>query len=52
MGIVSETGDDSSHIVSPAIADDNDVLESYLSALPDYYSNESKLQQATQTGAI
>lgn len=35
MGIVSETGDDSSHIVSPAIADDNDILESYLSTLPD-----------------
>lgn len=35
MGIVSETGDNSSHIVSPAIADDNDVLESYLSTFPD-----------------
>jgi hypothetical protein len=35
MGIVSETGDDTSHIVSPAFADDNDVLESYLSTLPE-----------------
>jgi hypothetical protein len=35
MGIVSETGDDSTHIVSPAIADDSDILESYLSTLPD-----------------
>lgn len=34
MGIVAETGDDSSHIVSPAVADDNDILESYLSAVP------------------
>lgn len=34
MGIVAETGDDSSHIVSPAVANDNDVLESYLSTIP------------------
>ncbi|CEL02244.1 hypothetical protein ASPCAL03415 [Aspergillus calidoustus] len=34
MGIVSEAEDDSSHIVSPAVADDNDILESYLSAIP------------------
>lgn len=33
-GIVAETEDDSSHIVSPAIVDDNEVLESYLSAVP------------------
>lgn len=32
--IVTEAGDDSSHIVSPAVADDNDILESYLSAVP------------------
>ncbi|KAL4782177.1 fungal-specific transcription factor domain-containing protein [Aspergillus varians] len=34
IGIVTEADDDSSHIVSPAVADDNDILESYLSALP------------------
>lgn len=34
MGIVAEAGDDSSHVVSPAVADDNDILESYLSAVP------------------
>jgi hypothetical protein len=34
MGIVAEAEDDSSHIVSPAVADDNDILESYLSAIP------------------
>lgn len=28
------TEEDSSHIVSPAVADDNDILESYLSARP------------------
>ncbi|KAJ5711623.1 hypothetical protein N7488_005779 [Penicillium malachiteum] len=33
-GIVPEAEDDSSHIVSPAIADDNEILESYLSAIP------------------
>ncbi|PYI02696.1 hypothetical protein BO78DRAFT_376485 [Aspergillus sclerotiicarbonarius CBS 121057] len=32
---VADTGDDSSHIVSPAVADDTDVLESYLSTVPD-----------------
>lgn len=32
--IVTEAGDDSSHIVSPTVADDNDILESYLSAVP------------------
>lgn len=31
VGIVAEAGDDSSHIISPAVADDNDILESYLS---------------------
>lgn len=31
IGIVAEAGDDSSHIISPAVADDNDILESYLS---------------------
>ncbi|KAB8230436.1 fungal specific transcription factor domain-containing protein [Aspergillus alliaceus] len=35
VGIVTEPGDDSSHIVSPAVAEDNDVLESYLSTVPD-----------------
>lgn len=33
-GIVSEAGDNSSHIVSPAVADDNEILERYLSAAP------------------
>lgn len=28
-----ETGDNSSHIISPAVADDNDILESYLSTV-------------------
>ncbi|PWY80826.1 hypothetical protein BO94DRAFT_625955 [Aspergillus sclerotioniger CBS 115572] len=32
---VTDTGDDGSHIVSPAIADDTEVLESYLSTVPD-----------------
>lgn len=31
---IAEAGDDSSHIVSPATAGDNDILESYLSAVP------------------
>ncbi|KAE8380956.1 fungal-specific transcription factor domain-containing protein [Aspergillus bertholletiae] len=35
VGIVSEAGDNSSHIVSPAVAEDNDILESYLSTVPD-----------------
>ncbi|KAL4946056.1 fungal-specific transcription factor domain-containing protein [Aspergillus oleicola] len=34
MGIATDAEDDSSHIVSPAVADDNDILESYLSAIP------------------
>ncbi|KAL4932976.1 transcription factor domain-containing protein [Aspergillus undulatus] len=34
MGIATEAEEDSSHIVSPAVADDNDILESYLSAIP------------------
>lgn len=34
IGIVAEADDDSSHIVSPAVADDNDILQSYLSATP------------------
>ncbi|CAG8076601.1 unnamed protein product [Penicillium olsonii] len=34
MGIVEEAGDDSSHIVSPAVAEDNEILENYLSAVP------------------
>ncbi|KAF9894550.1 hypothetical protein FE257_006435 [Aspergillus nanangensis] len=34
MGIVTEAEDDNSHIVSPAVAGDNDILESYLSAIP------------------
>lgn len=33
VGIVAETGDNSSHIVSPSVADDNEILESYLSAI-------------------
>ncbi|KAE8359288.1 fungal-specific transcription factor domain-containing protein [Aspergillus caelatus] len=35
VGIVAEAGDNTSHIVSPAVAEDNDVLESYLSTVPD-----------------
>ncbi|KAL4882506.1 fungal-specific transcription factor domain-containing protein [Aspergillus karnatakaensis] len=31
---LTEAEEDSSHIVSPAVADDNDILESYLSAIP------------------
>lgn len=31
VGIVAEVGENSSHIISPAVADDNDILESYLS---------------------
>ncbi|KAL4806233.1 fungal-specific transcription factor domain-containing protein [Aspergillus unguis] len=31
---IAEADEDSSHIVSPAVADDNDILESYLSAIP------------------
>ncbi|KAL4991899.1 fungal-specific transcription factor domain-containing protein [Aspergillus falconensis] len=34
MGIAAEAEEDSSHIISPAVADDNDILESYLSAIP------------------
>lgn len=34
-GIVAETGENSSHIVSPAVADDSEFLESYLSTIPD-----------------
>lgn len=34
MGIDEEAGDNSSHIVSPAVAEDNEVLEKYLSAVP------------------
>lgn len=33
-GLVTENGDSNSHIVSPAVADDNEILESYLSAVP------------------
>ncbi|PYH97853.1 hypothetical protein BO71DRAFT_317668 [Aspergillus ellipticus CBS 707.79] len=32
---VTDTGENSSHIVSPAVAEDSDVLESYLSTIPD-----------------
>lgn len=32
--LVTEIGENSSHVVSPAVADDNDILESYLSAVP------------------
>lgn len=35
VGIVAEAGDNSSHVVSPAVAEDNDILESYLSTIPD-----------------
>jgi hypothetical protein len=35
LGIVAEAGDNSSHVVSPAVAKDNDILESYLSTIPD-----------------
>lgn len=31
IGIVAEAADGNSHIISPAVADDNDILESYLS---------------------
>lgn len=31
-GIAADTGDNSSHVVSPAVVDDNNVLENYLSA--------------------
>jgi hypothetical protein len=34
MGIGAESESDSSHIISPAVADDNDILESYLSTIP------------------
>jgi hypothetical protein len=34
-GIVAETGENSSHIISPAVADDSEFLESYLSTIPD-----------------
>ncbi|KAI9373635.1 fungal-specific transcription factor domain-containing protein [Aspergillus egyptiacus] len=34
VGIGAEAEDDGSHIVSPAVAEDNDILESYLSAIP------------------
>lgn len=34
IGIANETGNDSSHVISPAVADDNEILESYLSASP------------------
>jgi hypothetical protein len=34
-GIAADTGDNSSHVVSPAVVGDNDVLESYLSAMPE-----------------
>lgn len=33
--IVAESGDNSSHIISPAVADDSEFLESYLSTIPD-----------------
>lgn len=34
MDIATETGNDSSHVISPAVADDNEILESYLSTIP------------------
>lgn len=34
LGIATEAGDDRSHIISPAMADDSEFLESYLSAIP------------------
>lgn len=34
LGIATEAGDDSSHTVSPAVADDSEFLEGYLSAIP------------------
>lgn len=33
--IVAETGDNSSHIIGPAVVDDSEFLESYLSTIPD-----------------
>lgn len=35
MGIFAESGDHSTHIVSPAIAEDNSALESYLTSTPN-----------------
>jgi hypothetical protein len=35
VGLVAEVGDNSSHIVSPAVAEDNEILETYLSTIPD-----------------
>ncbi|GKZ24237.1 hypothetical protein AbraCBS73388_011041 [Aspergillus brasiliensis] len=35
MDVVGDTGDDSSHIVSPVVADDSSILEGYLFAAPD-----------------
>lgn len=34
MGLDAETNPDNPHIVSPAVADDNTILETYLSPLP------------------
>lgn len=34
MDIATETGNDSSHVISPAVAEDNEILESYLSTIP------------------
>ncbi|PLB38627.1 putative RNA12 protein [Aspergillus candidus] len=34
MGLDAETNPDNAHIVSPAVADDNTILETYLSPLP------------------
>ncbi|CBF79835.1 Zn(II)2Cys6 transcription factor [Aspergillus nidulans FGSC A4] len=34
MGIGAESEGDGSHIISPAVADDNEILESYLSTIP------------------
>ncbi|PWY74881.1 hypothetical protein BO83DRAFT_407755 [Aspergillus eucalypticola CBS 122712] len=35
MDVVGDTGDDSSHVVSPVVADDSSILEGYLFTVPD-----------------
>jgi hypothetical protein len=49
MGLLGEAAEDSSHIVSPAVADDNEVLQSYLSTFPDSRSRllSRKIQNST-----
>ncbi|GLA55141.1 hypothetical protein AnigIFM63604_001630 [Aspergillus niger] len=35
MDVVGDTGDDSSHVVSPVVADDSSILDGYLFTVPD-----------------